>query len=222
MKIFEGGEGSGNFGHVGRPGQVGGSASQYTSLTTGEYLELSEKYSFEKKYGTESLEGFFKLSDIGFYLGAKYTYVNSVLRKGNLTGEPLKAGYTNAVEAVDDLISIGVAEKNLLVYRGTETAWDLKVGQEFEDKAFVSTSVSLKISSNFKDTLHQVFEIRVKEGTHVGYVGPTTHMEEEIILPRNSKFRVTKITNRTPENSDFFDGLSKYNKIEQYVELELL
>lgn len=188
MKLLQGGEGSGNFGHSGRPGEVGGSSEGYSEMSRGEFVTLSDKYSIAEKY-KNSMEGFDKDMAIGVYLGTAYRQINSSLRDGYY---PKNTNFLKAAQALDELTQFGQAERNIVLFRGVNSYWNLNVGDEFIDKAFVSTTISRQGAATFKDTIQQIFVIKVPKGSRMGYPGVTS--ENEIILPRNSKFRVSRIS----------------------------
>jgi hypothetical protein len=97
----------------------------------------------------------------------------------------------------------GISEKEIV-----DNLLELKVGDVFTDKAFVSTSLNPKIGTRFARDKGVVLEITNPVGTKgifpIGYraevgeklaIGPGA--ESEWLLPRNTKFRVTGVEGNT-------------------------
>ena len=87
---------------------------------------------------------------------------------------------------------------DLTVYRGfsQKRVDSLNVGDEFVDKAFVSTSTSKEVTETFGAAI----EIRVPKGSRGTFIKDISRnrSENELLLPRNSKFKVVeKKGNRT-------------------------
>lgn len=75
---------------------------------------------------------------------------------------------------------------------------DLQVGDSFQDKAFVSTSLDAHTASGWARGPEGVlFRITMPEGSHAAYVsalGIVARTEDEMLIQRNSTFEVTKVT----------------------------
>jgi len=86
--------------------------------------------------------------------------------------------------------------QNTRVYRGIHAKYasDLKEGDVWSDKGYISTSADKKVASVFSRE-GAVVEILVRKGQPGLYLepfAPTPYYEAEILLPRGSKFRILK------------------------------
>ena len=105
------------------------------------------------------------------------------------------------VSNLDDVISRSSLKEGIVVFRGTRgpvfeklKAQKEKVGLLLQDDAFVSTSTSLDIATGFTHGKGMVFEVRVPTGSnalHVSSNGGVASIEQEVLLPRNTKFIIT-------------------------------
>lgn len=146
-----------------------------------------------------------------------YTYdtfgiVNGNLRKG-IQSEKWEA-YTKMLDSVLEKLP----KENTVVYRGltfpsqgkiSESMF--KVGSEFTDKAYMSTSLSRGTAKSFtlpgKDTV--ILEISTESGRKISqFSGMRT--EEEILIPRNTKFKVTEIV---PSTDGLYPTIVKMTEI---------
>ena len=184
IHLLEGGQGSGNFGHEGRPGKVGGS-SRNTTISEEEALE--------------------------YYQGLGYFELNYFLRYGDFPkGTSLNYHLDietalEMAESIDNSIKKGpILTRELFVYRGRSVNPGHFIGQEFEDKGFVSTSLDAKIATEFRaypgdaapaenSILYRIklprgFQCLLLKGGEVGD-------QKEVLLPRKTKFVVRNIQN---------------------------
>ena len=123
------------------------------------------------------------------YKGDDYFDINDDLRVG---------GYTvSGVEhEIDAIIQRGIIPEDTIVFRGTDyDVFDEEnlTGQIFRDDAYVSTTLSHKVAENFSDG--DVISIFVPKGTNAINMqrfsqSNQTKNEAEVLLPRESKFRV--------------------------------
>lgn len=115
--------------------------------------------------------------------------INTKLRNGKV---PVEA------KVLDNIFHVmAPLSKNITVFRGlpitaikgVQAGMDIEklIGTSFKDQAFVSTSVSKKISSTFGNA---VLEITVPKGKKVIPIGNSLS-EAEILLPRGSSFKIT-------------------------------
>lgn len=199
---FKGGKGSGNFGHVGRPGKVGGSQTSapkllqsFDSLYPNLQVESSSELSDDAKNFLKRNE--YKTQDVDELLAVdayKSTSreLNSDLRAGN--------DYKNIVtDGLDSALSKSVIDENVSVFRGvspTVFPADLQIGTIFTDKGFISTTISRKSAWGFS-TLHSaddiptVMQIGLKAGQHALNMDAIFDRgEAELLLPRGTSFRI--------------------------------
>ena len=118
------------------------------------------------------------------YIKSTYIPINQDLRDGKeVDTEILDSCFTET-------------SRDWVVYRGLngESISSRELGSVEEDKGFVSTSISAATASNFSRMTSyglNIARIRIPKGSKicVGSLG-----EQEIILPRNTKFKLTSKT----------------------------
>lgn len=131
------------------------------------------------------------------YSEISYGAVNRYLRKGELPNSEAERYKVNAIlEGVDNAMSRTALKSPVIVHRGlcespkcVKFFTGLKVGAEFEDKGFVSTSVRPIAELKEKVNL-QILVPAGKQGFYMGELSRYTQDEAEFLLPRGSKFRV--------------------------------
>lgn len=132
------------------------------------------------------------------YTGQYYEVINSGLRQENL--DKLSA-MSNRICDLDSLIErFPIAVSKLTVYRGHSylPSESEKIGYEFVDKAFTSTSVSKKVALRFvKDKKVRVLDV-IDVPTKLipsFWVHPPSLIKDEyeVLLARNVKFKVVAI-----------------------------
>jgi len=138
-----------------------------------------------------------------FYKGTGYKSMNPALR-GQKEMSPLMEKRT---KLIDSALAKGALSKDQTLYRmaPAKAFGNLEVGTEFIDSAFISTSLKRNFAGDYRHQKQtQVFEIRAKAGQRGGfadqlwrtgkdhlYLNPNLK-ENEFILPRGTKFRVTR------------------------------
>jgi hypothetical protein len=211
----KGGEGSGNFGHAGRPGEVGGSGPGGGSSNVGDGENFTEYARWNPMDGEDDIKNdllpkYEKWSDslsedeiksLKDYTGAKYEEINKSLRSDG--------DITDNIKNIDSALNTSEIPHNLITYRGIDNkelynaikSGNLSVGDVLEDKGFVSTSPRFGVSQQFLLKKSILLKIKCYAGSKGGYLIPQklslTHNEHEILLPRNSKFKITKIYNKS-------------------------
>ena len=165
------------------------------------------------KYGTPELDTYFRKSQQSFtnaeaeglrvYTSNDYTYINNYLRGFSDDLGPIS---TSTISDIDSALSKMELPADLTLYRGTSSApfmnivdknyngtldWNSLVGKTFEDRAFVSTSVESKTA--FGGGVR--WEINAPKGSKGGMVNTFSMFpnENELLLPRNSKFLIKGI-----------------------------
>lgn len=225
MKLLQGGQGSGNFNHSGRPGEVGGSKP---SKVNKDFVKPFTKWDLSAAYSKldDNQKRFLdSWSDTEVQL---YRGFNHFLRTGYLLdedsfrGSRMKRYYADATKVIDTCFQ--PLRTDVQVYRGVTKSMEWSVGDEFIDKGYVSTSLSSKVavegfgikgfpsvSTNFV-----LYRIHLKKGQK--FIGITKNNEEELLLPRNTKFRVTGVSNdsRSYHTTARFGSLSNQTEREIY------
>ena len=171
----------------------GGGASDNAAQLESEYKEWAESLS------EDSIEA------LRTYQGSAYRSLNKWLRglgKENLSKR--EADYMAQLTAkLDVATSQAVIRKNTYVYRGVTasalkafgiTSGEQLVGMTLLDKGFMSTSVARSASEGFAGSRGVTFRIKLPRGSKAAVpLAATKSMthENEIILPRGTKIRVT-------------------------------
>lgn len=128
----------------------------------------------------------------------QYKEINGYFRgkQGDISPENQRA-----VQELDSALGKSTLAENTVVYRGMTMTPDLrkkfKPGTTFVDSAYISTSLSQAKAESFSggaDTA--VIRIKAPKGTNALAVETISEYadEKEIILPRNSRIVVTKVT----------------------------
>ncbi len=134
------------------------------------------------------------------YATFDYNDMNSVLRGKRSTGQARDPEHMKQnITALDSAVKKGKLDKNRVLYRGISSAQlisKLKAGDTFTDKAFASTTLDKKIAVGFTQGKGALIRIKAKKGQSGAYLSEMSPApgEAEFLLPRNSKFKVTKIT----------------------------
>lgn len=183
-----GGPGSGNFGHAGRPGEVGGSAPESSPVVlTNDERETLRLY-------TQS--------------GGTYREVNGALRSGK------KLDDNPTVTLLDRTFKTHGEEAPHVVYRGIAgydpEELNLEEGSEFTDPGFVSTTRDVKEAKKFAfhgsdrlsgDAVGIIFKIQTR-GIRALNMSPfSRYGERETLLNRGTRFRVKSVREGIPGES---------------------
>lgn len=152
------------------------------------------------------------------YAEEGYTPVNSLLRKGVVSGSVIEGeDWTvtydpeEMISVLDEALSRSKLPKDMVLYRGKGMRpgqFNLAEGDEFIDRGFVSTSLDPALGNLYGKwaKLPYTFRIHVPKGTIGAYIGryPTAkhelgkESEYEILLARGLHFRVGKISTDVP------------------------
>lgn len=138
------------------------------------------------------------------YKGSGYSSINDYLRNpasvvGRYPRDYRVEGIKRLKSSITHLDTAFLSlENELTVYRG---GWrgQVKVGDVFADKAFVSTSLSRNTAEGFT-TVHSgvktIWKIRVPSGAQVSLPCCGNMQELEVLLARGSKLRVTEVIDK--------------------------
>lgn len=142
--------------------------------------------------------------------GGTYREVNGHLREGYETSEET----TKTIKVLDDLFESSAKPMDKTLYRGMSgyepDDLGLYVGAEFTDKGFVSTSGSVDEAKKFAahdpsgkpqgdEAVGILFKINgAKGGKVLDLRGYSRYGEEELLLPRGAKFKVTSVKQGEP------------------------
>ena len=129
------------------------------------------------------------------YSGAGYESINNALRKGG-AGQHAKT-----VAALDSAIARTSIPEDVTAFRGVRAGKlpdDLKPGAVLQDNAYVSTSLNRAVGEKFAH--HTLMEIKVPKGSKGAAFDAVfeggNRGENELMLPRGSKFKVTGVAMR--------------------------
>lgn len=156
---------------------------------------------------------------LGYYQQAGHVFINRTLRgQDHLTyagtGTPeshikkRRAENEAHAKVIDAAIRRSPPLPNdVTVFRGSAQGLAVKPGSTVRDKGFVSTSASPKVAKKFSKASHDtgggkgggatLFRIKVpkgKRGLWMPKLGGSYANEKEFLLPRGSKFKVTRVT----------------------------
>ena len=184
-------------------------------------VEMEEAAAFRRKEFVDHWESlsFDQRSSLKFYQSEWYEPINGYLRDGSeIKDEVIKKD----IAALDSTMTHPMSQ-DTVVYRGMQQdVSGLEVGDEYSDKAFVSTTLAYSTADAFatKDyNANEVMcEILVPKGARCTVtVDPAgASGEHEILLPRDSKFKVVG-KEKLPRETDSGD---KYEM--DYLYLEML
>lgn len=151
------------------------------------------------------------LPAIELYLSEDGYEINKLLRTG-FVRDFVTLSFNDAIDGLDTAIDEAPPlEKPVIAYRGVKGAGldffeNLKIGDSFEDKGYASTTLSATTASedfagaDYGDGM--VLQMHLPEGTQClfpsEFVGDDgfTWSERELLLPRDSIFKVTNIRGR--------------------------
>jgi hypothetical protein len=209
-RIYEGGAGSGNFGHAGRAGEVGGSGE-------GEGGTAAVLLDFRKSGTKETESGGHKLMDKSFDTLPKeqqealknYTsndgpggsdLINAHAREGwKASDSPGVADRIKAIELLDRATS-HMIKSDVIAYRnfGDDFGEDLAPGFTFTDKGFSSFSLAKESAQNVGEGYYTAV-IHIPAGAKGMYIGNKGlyKYEYELLLHRGVTLRVDKVSRRT-------------------------
>lgn len=195
-----GGPGSGNFGHAGRPGEVGGSAEGGDDL-----IWIVAKMRADSEGFLSSAEAKRLASSLRDPLGSWYA-MRSYWDHGSASmNKALRAGRVpKGAKLIDEFIAAKSDSPDVLWRGGVKPSviksW--KVGQEVKDLAYMSTSASRDTAQTFGDDVL----IKITAAKGIGARSPAWDWEKEVTLPRNLPLKVVAIK---PFNrgGDYRDGI---------------
>lgn len=200
----KGGEGSGHFGHSGRPGLVGGSAAGTTftapQLSTLKSLPPAEVEAIAQNQRNKLVDKTFTERQkyaLQTYSGTGYININKQLRAGNVD-----AKVSEQVKYIDDAIAATETDRDLTVYRGIDLAIgtasqrsvsDFQVGKTISDPGFVSTTLDPELAQNFEgkgETVVMAINLPKGSKAFAMYDQFGVKHEEEMLLPRNLSMKI--------------------------------
>jgi len=206
IELDKGGEGSGNFGHGGRPGEVGGSGeggegnggegNDEEENGGGATVSDSDAGKNADRVASRLSEG--EVADIWNYTADPS--VNSTLR----LGQTPKYAEAREMEALDKAFRGGpVTDNPTDFHRAVDEDFFPEVGATFVDKAFVSTSRNQEGFATVKNQMsgggisENPIHVIIRAPKGQSYLpmarrlgNPEYHGQKEAILPRNTKFKV--------------------------------
>lgn len=190
-----GGPGSGNFGHAGRPGQIGGSGNKVS-------------YSKEETNVVAEYVGSLDPSPEGVYVSDGFNALLRGVNRYSLQPEPYTSKqeqyYRQQIEKLQKVIEKTKTTKDAVLYRGVDARLSKKLvdGTVFTDKGFTSLTSDRQIAEErfmgFGDERGRVFEVHVPKGTPLLEIEPILNplndkeytTEQEHLLGHGTRFRV--------------------------------
>lgn len=130
---------------------------------------------------------------IHIYQGSAHRAMNKWLRNGDEV-DTFPGVYGKSVRELDRLFATKALTEPRTVYRGVRQHPSLKklrAGSVLTEKAYVSTTSNPQITSIFTDKdAPVVFKIETNRCLPISYY---SRIEEEFLLPRETKFKVTRV-----------------------------
>ena len=137
--------------------------------------------------------------------------ISNYLRNGSLKsfGETYsKSKFDNVVASIDDVFKKSKVAEEIEVLRGVrdiQTVFgkkikDIKIGDTFIEKSFMSTTYDRNIANKFSQKLNRrdepaIFKIRVVKDKRIVSVSDiiSDNYEKELLLPRNKTYKITNM-----------------------------
>lgn len=152
------------------------------------HLEHSEHVEYANKFN-DKITGKQKKA-ISDYSGHHYAAINGGLRK-----PPPSAAVKKKVEQIDAALEKSAAPKDMIVYRGTngkKFVENLKPGDVYQDKGFMSTSIQKSVAEGFGGEI--MFNIHVPKGHPIAPIKGGQHdNEKEMLMPRGTSLKILSI-----------------------------
>jgi len=135
-----------------------------------------------------------KKNILKYYTGSGYLEINKSLNDGKIS--PKISTYISVIDEI--FKNVPPLDKSIIVYRGIKS--DKKIEEDFKSPAYISTSSDKINAITFKKKMPCcLLEIYIPKGSHVlplRFISDIP-VENEILLPRNSCFKIMK-KNFTP------------------------
>lgn len=194
----------------------GGSFKDYSKYSVSEaHSELSRDFKSQTTFSSEETD------EISDYADSSFQYTNTELREKKGVVSKLGSYRKETVKTIDGAMRNKLNE-NTVLYRGAYINQKLSKGDTIKDFAYTSTSFRDEIGSEFiaqaaihnQDNLY-LFKIKGKKnqkGIVVSMAHPSEvqRYESEFLLPRNTKFKIDKITEKK-------DSGIVYNEVEAEI-----
>lgn len=182
---------SGNFGHKGRPGLVGGSASN--SFTTGRYAFSEEELQAIRRIKASSNE------------------INTKLR----SGETLSERELETTKVLDKAFKTHKLKQDIVVYRGANNKFLDKI-----DKGYTSTSTDMRMAlgwswNTYVDSDSALVEVHVPKGfpaLSIDESGIWDRGEREILFPKGLTLKVESQEMRMFEGEPYLHVIATFRK----------
>lgn len=133
-----------------------------------------------------------KIDAIRYYTDDGYIPINNYLRHG---GDRYTKQVHTSIQLIDAIFKdVPPIQHNVVVYRGIKSSYIIDA--DFVEKSYTSTTVDLSVASEFNNnTKCCIFKIHIPKGKHViPLVTCSDNASElEVLLPRNSHFKVESI-----------------------------
>ncbi len=158
---------------------------------------------------------------IDSYGGSGYGPMNGTMKRGESHGPAVTKKVADMKSAYKGPAATPAPRQ---MYRGkgsgsgsTMQELDLKVGDVYVDKGFGSWSVDLNIAESFSDHGNRRVIVKLTDSRRVPSLVSYTH-ESETIMPANSKYRVTMISDHITPGDSYGNQGRHY----RYMEVELV
>ena len=203
----KGGPGSGNFGHAGRPGQVGGSedgdgeagGDDITARLKGPSMAQQRTLNAGAETWQKTLSNDKRRAFRIYSSDSGSAETNEFLRHNSINGIKVGNKELPIIKELDAAIAKHTLPETITVFRGVSNLGfdNVNVGQTFKDKAYSSTTLRLDTAKKFASGKNAtLLVITVQAGTSAAVLDVDRLSEipdeHEVILPRGSRFRVDR------------------------------
>lgn len=188
----KGGPGSGNWGHSGRPGFVGGAAPRSSAMSQAQYSDgLSDA----------------QRQVIRRYTGGDFTYMNKHLRTGSSTSESIKTKISILQETLTNAPPI----EQKVLYRyvsGKPEDFGYEAGSIVREAAFMSTSKHIpKMSTGIVLKLNIAPKAKGLDVSYNNIAGKVHKSENEVLLAAGHRLHIKSVTLVPEHEKSYFGGL---------------
>ena len=152
--------------------------------------KVVEEYQQENLY--QPMNDYLRKGD----LGSTEEYVDDFVDLGSLGLDTPEDWVNQKVAVLDSALNKNTLESDVIVFRGvsSKTFNKMEEGQIFLDRGFPSTSLDRGRAEWFQPDEGGLMRINVKRGSPALYADSVTDLgEKELILPRNSKFKIVAV-----------------------------
>ncbi|MDD4449070.1 MAG: ADP-ribosyltransferase [Methanothrix sp.] len=203
LNIQNGGPGSGNFGHAGRPGEIGGSGGGGGGgSSSSSQIKQNLKSTMDKDYYSPeefTKDGYSESQAVSLlhYKEDGYSEIRSALSgKSKMTSDIAEhvKNIDSAIERSElpegTTLYHGMGEREAAVFKNFSE--DQLVGKKFETTGYISSSLNKDVAHVYSEGKAMLVISSKPGGKGVYYKDPDN--EDEVVLARGAKYKFDKVT----------------------------